>query len=101
MSLPRLLGSRALFALAALWLLPLPAQAGTYFWTVTDANGNITSQSPSISGGSYIAPGTQGNPVTSPDVQNGSNYSGGSGGNTPPACTGDITTIFVWQPAAG
>jgi hypothetical protein len=99
--LPRLLGSRALFALAALWLLPLPAPAGTYSWTVKDANGNITSQSPSISGGSYIAPGPQGTPVTSPDIQNGSSYSGSSGGNSPASCTGDITTIFVWQPSAG
>ena len=86
---------------------PPAASAGTYVWTTTDANGNITAQSPAYSGGTFLNQGAK-----DPDIEDYAIYSDGTygagGGNTANyaddapaeiACFGTITATFTWQPS--
>ena len=80
-------------------LLAAPeARAGTYVWQTTDADGNVT-QSPTFSGGTFTCSflsqpyGRRGNPPTS---YGNDDHDGGQAN-----CSGTITTIYTWQPAAG
>jgi len=52
--------AKLLFVLSCLLLTSLKAHAGTYTWTTTGADGKITAQSPTYTGGIYTQPNAQG-----------------------------------------
>ena len=93
--------AKLLFVLSCLLLTSLKAHAGTYTWTTTGADGKITAQSPTYTGGIYTQPNAQGVQTQYPYKLTGSSYGGASGGAGAPSCTGTISTTFTWQPAAG
>ncbi len=91
-----------MMASLALGFLATPhAQAGTYIWQTKDANGKITAQSPSFSGGTatglFYSP--QGKPIYSASYPpaTGSTYSGGGGRIPNPTATGAISATLTWQ----
>ena len=90
---------RSTVTLLSVLLFPLVAQAGTYTWTKTDANGNIIAQSPTFSGGHfddiYYTPNGP-NPYESSGNATGT---GDSSGQT--SSSGDLTASFSWQPDPG
>ncbi len=97
---PHRLFLAVLSLMTPLLLLPPNARAGTYTWQTTDANGRLTAQSPTYTGGQVVFSGGPG-----PDLTY--NYSGGYG-NGPDRgvasdinCSGAITATFTWQPDAG
>lgn len=93
-------------ALAASLLLPLPtADAGTYIWTTIDAKGNVTAQSPTYSGDTFLNQGAKDPDIEDYTIGSDGTY-GAGGGNTAdyaddaPAeitCFGTITATFTWQ----
>jgi len=107
-----------LMASLAISLLAVPhARAGTYVWKTTDANGNITAQSPVYSGGSTGGGPNGPNSSVSPAPFTSNSYyvgSAGYAGYSSGGCNADsqghatsvtltasgpLTATFTWQPA--
>ena len=85
--------------------LASPSHAGTYTWVKKDAAGNITSQSPTYSGGTIVT--DSGSGPSLPTTYSGAGPYGGTGETPAPnpagsatsaTCSGQITATFTWQP---
>ncbi len=88
---------------ASLLLAASNAHAGTYVWQTEDANGNVTAQSPTYSGGTFTENSGAFSQNYYPKGYPGTtSYGTGDGhGLNNATCSGDITVTFTWKPTAG